>query len=602
MSDFGSVYAAVKCERYVITRDRIIYPVSLFRVYVCYESANDNHKPIHPPTNKPLKLKNLYVVLDMTRIISFILSIILPLLNLIGITNDYIFSVDTSSLDGEMPNMVSNVNVWDMGTQFINAKNDDNNDIYDFVEYVQLMECTGGNYDRDLFKNPYDRTVLDDYDFSRLIENCRGILALGAKPHIKTGNVPMKYTANSRCDTTFAVNPLEPDDYDVYYNYLFALFSSLVEEFGRDEVLLWHFGVMTEYENGDWFNCGSAEKNLTAYCKIYDYTVDALQKAVGENVYVGAHSMTVTEGSFDEREFIKHCAIGTNYKTGKTGSRLCYLSFSYYETTIGTGSNGMPLPDCVELLRSAAEKYGLKNLDYGIDEGRVLASKSGRDSDQLSSRTVGYQWQAATDARLYKQGFDNGLSYFSSWDYKSNGLNSGNPTLSFHIASCISRWKGAKRAAVAGIKNLGKTEVEAMAAVGDGTVYVMTYNYKNSLSYNKNADVKIKIALPGEQEGKATVTVYTIDDSCNYFDDWLVDKEKYGFSDEIFGWSPDCPCIGATMSDPDALKFYRENLEEKYAACSVLEPKEITCDINEGEITLERTIGANVVEFYEIEY
>lgn len=527
-------------------------------------------------------------------------SLFLSLFNFMGITNDYKFSFDVSDTGETLPNIVSNVNVWDMGTQFINAKNTETNDIYDFVEYVQLMECTGGSYSRDLFKNPEDRTVMDDYDFLRLVKNCRGILNLGAKPMIKVGNVPMKYTAKSK-DGYFGVNVFAPDDYEVYYNYLSALFKTLVDEFGRDEVLTWHFGVMTEYENSDWFDCGSPKESFEAYCKIYDYAVDAMQKQIGENVYVGAHSMTVTEGLWDEREFIKHCAVGTNSKTGKTGTRICYLSFSYYEAAVGKGSNGMTIAECVEHLLSAAEKYGLKGLDCGIDEGRVLCGSNGRTDSQLNSRTVGYRWQAATDARLYKQCFDNGMSYFSSWYYKSSGLNSGNPTLSFHVANLISKWKGAERMNMSGTKSLGKKEVDMMGAVGEDTVYLMAYNYRNDLKYSAKADLSVDIKVQGRKDGKVKVTAYPVNDDCNYYDDWLKDREKYGIGDDACDWSPDCPCIGANLTDRTARQIYFNELEAKYAQCSTLVPKELEAEIKDGVLHLDYTLGGNEVVFFEIQ-
>ena len=60
---------------------------------------------------------------------------------------------------------------------------------------------------------------------------------------------------------------------------------------------------MTEYENADWF-VGSdsedkeilAKESAEAYCKLYDYTAQALVDVLGEDVFVGAHSMSVTEG------------------------------------------------------------------------------------------------------------------------------------------------------------------------------------------------------------------------------------------------------------------------------------------------------------------
>jgi hypothetical protein len=223
---------------------------------------------------------------------SYLLSLILALPGIIGSlgesANDYSFTVETSQLGDVVPNTLSNINIWDMqGTNlFTNPRLNEKYNIMEFVEYIQLMQCTGGNTGRDLFTDPSNYDVLDDYDFSPLIDNCAGILELGAKPHLKLGSVPLKYSQNSMEGADFGTNLYPPDDYDVYYNYMAAMAKALVEEFGAEEVLTWRFGVMTEYENSQWFMSpdGDPDNTAIAYCKLYDYTVAALQDEIGEDV------------------------------------------------------------------------------------------------------------------------------------------------------------------------------------------------------------------------------------------------------------------------------------------------------------------------------
>ena len=538
-------------------------------------------------------------VMNMSKLISALLAI-LEIFTVIGALGDYNYSIDASVQGEAAGNKVSNVNVWEMGTQFYDARNESENDIYDFVEYVQLMQCTGGNEQRDLFVNPTDSSVTDDYDFTRLIENCRGILSLGAKPCLKIGNTPLKFSKEPEIGG-FDVNILPPYDYDIYYSYISALAKALVDEFGRDEVLTWHFTVFTEFENSDWFKCGTPEETAVEFCKIYDYTVQALIDIIGEDVYVGAHSMATTEGYWDEREFIKHCAEGTNYKTGNKGTRLCCLSASYYESEPGKTGKRKNLVQTINHLREAAEKYGLE-LDYGIDEGRVLSSNPGKESSDLLSRTVGYRWQAAFDARNYAQCIENKIDYFSSWSYKSEGLNSGNPTLSFHVANLISKWKDSK---ILGVNRLPGgfipgADVKAVASMDENTMRIMAYNYKKNLSYSKSAKINLRIKNLPVENGKVKAIVYTIDDSCNYFDDWLADREKYGIGDECFDWSPDCPNIGGSLKDPQARNIYYETLKDEYAEKSKLIPSETELEIKDGKLIINTELEANTVVFYEI--
>ncbi len=543
-----------------------------------------------------------------TSVLAFLLA---PLIAIFPCTNDYAFTVDTSAVGDTLPNAVSNINIWNMNetSEFSSPQVNEEYNIFEFVEYVQLMQCTGGAQNRDLFTNPLDFDTLDDYDFSPLIENCAGILSLGAKPHLKLGSVPLKYSSLAKTDTTFGTNIYPPDDYDVYYNYIYNMGKALVDEFGADEVLSWRFGIMTEYENADWFKAadGTPESTAEAYCKLYDYSVDALQKSIGENVFVGAHSMTVTEGLWDEQIFIEHCAKGTNYKTGEKGSRICFLSSSFYDSKPGEFTSGKTVPECISYLRGCAENAGLSDIIIGFDEGRILSGiNSGKSDSQLLSRTVGYTYQAAYDARIYTQLLNSGGDYFSSWDYLSGGLFKGNPTVSYHIAENVAKFKGMSKASTEKNKKglLLESDIDCISAFDSKTnsLLVMAYNFKNDIEYQNSADLSFNINIPQLDGKNVDIKVYRIDDSCNYFDEWLEDRKTYGITDDCFSWSPDCPVIEnvTTLNDSNARNIYFSKLRDKYAECSVLTPVTIKATVTNSTLSLSENIAPNGVLFIEI--
>ena len=544
---------------------------------------------------------------------SYLLSLILALPGIIGSlgesVNDYSFTVETSQLGDVVPNTLSNINIWDMqGTNlFTNPRLNEKYNIMEFVEYIQLMQCTGGNAQRDLFVDPTNYDVLDDYDFSPLLENCKGILTLGAKPHLKLGSVPMKYSQNAIKGANFDTNLYPPDDYDVYYDYMAAMAKALVDEFGAEEVLTWRFGVMTEFENSDWFMApdGDPQKTAEAYCKLYDYTIAALQQEIGEDVFVGAHAMAVTEGLWDEKIFIEHCASGTNYKTGEKGTRICFLSASFYDNLPGEYTKGYTLPETIAHLQQLAKDAGLEDLIFGVDEGRVLwGLNSGADDNQLLTRMVGDTYQAAYDARLNKQLIDQGGDYFSSWGYLSGGLYDGYPTVSYHVASRLYTFAGSKRVSV-NPENKGViygAEVDALSAFDGETLRIMAYNFKNDIEYNKTADLSFSVDASVFNSDKVNVTVYTVDDDSNYFDEWREDRVTYGIGDDCFGWSPDDPQIESTVTlkDPAARELYFSELAEKYEQCAQLTPVMYTADVIDGNVVLDTSLAANGVVFFEI--
>ncbi len=556
----------------------------------------------------------------LVKFLSILIPLILSFLGTIGgiisgNDNQFTFSVDASKTGATLSNPVSNVNIWSIeGNPFVNATKNEENNIFDFVKYVQFMQCSGGTETRDLFKDPLDRTVLDDYDFTTLIENCKGVVELGGKPLLKLGSVPLKYSKKASTDVGFNMNRYPPDDYDVYYDYIKAIAKALVKEFGKKEVLTWRFGVMTEYENYDWF-VGSdsedeeilAKESAEAYCKLYDYTAQALVDVLGEDVFVGAHSMTVTEGIWDEAIFIEHCAKGKNYKTGKTGSPIKYLSASFYDSTPGEYTDGYTLPETIDYIRNVAESNGLTDLIYGIDEGRILCGvTSGANNNELLSRTCGYTYQAAYDARIIAQMFNNDIAYFSAWSYLSNGLLEGNPTVSYHVAKNAGKMAGAK---LVHTENTEKGiiiggEIDAVSAFNKdtNTLHIMAYNFKNDLEYKHDVNLTFDINAPQFDGKKVKITTYTIDDDCNYFDEWVEDRKTYNIGDDCFSWSPDDPQIDSpvTLENQEARDIYFNELYSKYTECSKLTPSEETVTVENGKLSLSTNLDPHAVVFYEI--
>ena len=522
--------------------------------------------------------------------------------------NDYTFRVDTAVLGETLPNVKGHLNTFSGRFPEDPPINEVYNP-YEFIDYIQLMECSGGNAARDLFRDPDDFSVIDDYDFSALITSCRGVLKTGAKPLLKLGNVPSKLSRRTLAAAgtdlgDFDVNVYPPDDYNEYYNYIKALAQALVDAFSLEEVRAWRFGVLTEYENAQWFHVPGADpaQSAQAYCKLYDYTVQALIDVIGDDVFVGAHSMSCSEGLWDEREFIRHCGTGTNYATGGTGARLCYLSASYYEQKPGKSGNPVSIPEIMALLRGTAESVGLNDLLYGVDEGRVLTGNaSGRNSNDLPSRTVGDTWQAAFDARLVKQMFDSGMDYFSSWEYCSQGGNVGNPLISYFVAKHAADFEGARTASVQTEKKgaILKADVNASAAFDENanTLRIMAYNYRNKVKYRSDAELTFRVNAPQFTDGEARVTMYMIDDDCNWFDEWRADRKALNITDDKFAWSPDDGC--PNWVDENARQTFLQ-LSDKYADCCRLEPVTTTVTVKDGAFTLSAALDPFAVVFFEV--
>ena len=87
------------------------------------------------------------------------------------------FQVDTTQLGDVIGNKVKTINLWQFQT-WSKPSVDEGCNLSEFVEYVQFMQATGGNATRDLFVDPTNHDVLDDYDFQPLVDKCRDVFLI----------------------------------------------------------------------------------------------------------------------------------------------------------------------------------------------------------------------------------------------------------------------------------------------------------------------------------------------------------------------------------------------------------------------------------------
>lgn len=514
------------------------------------------------------------------------------------------FTVDaTKRSDALVGNKVAVVNVWSPNSLTLPEK-DEGGDLSSFVETVQLMQATGGSTERDLFVDPTNLDVLDDYRFDPLIDACRRALQLRVKPWIKL-SVPAKFSRESNVGV-FGVDVLPPDDYDVYYRYVRALARALADEFGLDEVRSWRFGVLTEFENGDWFKAadGTPESSRAAFFKLYDYSVAALDDELGPGVCVGAHAMACTEGLWDERDFFEHCAGEPNAKTGKIGTRLNVFAVSFYDDAPGK-PHPMNLAETIDRVRSKAREFGLNDVVFGVDEGRILASKKGAQAGDLTWRVVGQTYQAAYDARLFKTLLDNDVKYFSAWSYSSGAAWNGYPLVACRVAENVAKFKDSKRLETTAEKTLAEgVESDAVAAFDETTqtLRLTAFNFKDDLEYADSLAAEFAVSTPFWAGREVKIVEKTIDDRINFFPQWLRDQAELGISDDVFPWSPDSGCLDAAIYDAAARRLYFEKLRPKYVEIANRPySTERTAKVGaDGRLTLQTTLARHGVVFYEI--
>ena len=155
-------------------------------------------------------------------------------------------------------------------------------------------------------------------------------LAQGIRPYVQIGFMPEALSTHPQ-DYPHTPPPDQrvkvalgmaypPKGYVKWGNLAYEWTKHCVEKYGRDEVLKWYWEVWNEPNLPYWQ--GSQEE----YFKLYDYAVDGVRRALPEAKVGGPETAGGPGGKF-LGEFLEHCAHGTNYVSGKTGSPLDFISF-----------------------------------------------------------------------------------------------------------------------------------------------------------------------------------------------------------------------------------------------------------------------------------
>ncbi len=174
------------------------------------------------------------------------------------------------------------------------------------------------------------------YDFSRVNSIYGEFVKRGLKPVVECDYMPKGLTdrepdASAGNDEGLSVKNEGPEDWDKWRNLLVAFTENLIETFGADEVRTWYFEVWNEPD-------GWKQSEIQVFYKLYDVFVDAVT-SVDSKLKVGGPACY--HESF-MKNFLEHVVYGMNHVTGKTGTRIDFISYHVYGLS-GAWLNGEPV-------------------------------------------------------------------------------------------------------------------------------------------------------------------------------------------------------------------------------------------------------------------
>jgi xylan 1,4-beta-xylosidase len=182
-------------------------------------------------------------------------------------------------------------------------------------------------YTEDEDGNPvYDWTIIDKI-FDTYVER-------GMKPLAQVGFMPKALSVKPEpyrhhwapgqpYDAIFTGWSYPPKSYEKWEELVYQWVKHSVERYGKEEVGTWYWELWNE-PNGTYWR-GTTDE----YCKLYDYTVAAIRRAL-PTAKVGGPHVTGPAGKGAAqflKDFLKHCQEGKNYVSGKIGSPLDFIAF-----------------------------------------------------------------------------------------------------------------------------------------------------------------------------------------------------------------------------------------------------------------------------------
>jgi xylan 1,4-beta-xylosidase len=261
-------------------------------------------------------------------------------------------------------------------------------------------------YTEDESGNPiYNWNIIDKIFDTYLERGMKPLAEIGFMPKaLSTKPKPYKHTwPKGELFTGWAY---PPKDYNKWAELVYQWVLHSVERYGRKEVETWYWELWNEPNIGYWK--GTTEEFL----KLYDYTADAVKRALTTAIIGGPH-VTGPNWEVSEkflRTFIDHCLHGKNYLTGEIGSPLDYIGFhAKGNPKIVNGhvrmDLGAQLRDISRGFEIVASYPELKHLPIIIGEcdpeGCAACSMKEHPENAYRNGTMYSSYTAAAFARVY---------------------------------------------------------------------------------------------------------------------------------------------------------------------------------------------------------
>jgi xylan 1,4-beta-xylosidase len=401
-------------------------------------------------------------------------------------------------------------------------------------------------------KPRYDWTIVDRIFDTYIERGMKPLAEIGFMPEalsVKPQPYRHEWAIDKTYNTIFTGWAHPPRDYAKWAELIFQWVRHSVEKYGRAEVESWYWELWNEPDIGYWQ--GTPEE----YFKLYDYTADAVKRAL-PTARVGGPHVTGPLGARTQkflRDFLEHCLRGQNAATGKTGAPLDYVGFHAKgaprvvegHVRMGISNQLKAISNGFQIVASFPE-YRNTPIIIGESDPEGCAACSSRAHPQNGYRngTMYSSYTAAQIARTYELADLHGVNllgsvtwafefedqpYFDGFrDLATNGIDK--PVL--NVFRMLGQMGGERVAAesssaapIEAIRDSGARgapDVNALASRRNQDVSVMVWNYHDDDLPAPPAQVELVVeGLPAEAHERLSLHHYRVDaEHSNSYEVW----------------------------------------------------------------------------------
>lgn len=398
----------------------------------------------------------------------------------------------------------------------------------------------------------YDWTVIDQI-FDTYIER-------GMKPFAQIGFMPKALSSKSepyrhfwkpgiKYEEIYTGWAYPPNDYEKWAELVYQWVKHSIDRYGKEEVESWYWEVWNEPNIGYWQ--GTTEE----YIKLYDYSADAVKRALPTAKVGGPEG---TGPGWDKaatflKTFLDHAKSGTNYVTGKKGTPLDFITFHAKGSPkvvdgvvqMNMGAQLNDIKKGFEIIVSYPEFKDLPIIIGESDpEGCAACSEADYPHNAYRNGTMYSSYTAASFARKYALADEYGVNLLGAvtwgfefenqpWfagfrDMATNGVNK--PVLNvFRMFGMMSGNRvevtgdltyDYKSIIESGVRK-EQADINALASKDERTACIMVWNYHDT-NIDIGKIIPVSLNLLGLPPGKALLEHFTIDQkNSNSYSLWL---------------------------------------------------------------------------------